>query len=140
MTQLPLTGRCNCGAVRYEVSEPLIGASYCHCKRCQRRSGTAVAVNAHPVPEAFRIVAGADRLRSWKPDDGGEKFFCGECGSSIYGHNPVNAEPISIRMGTFDRDPGVRPRLHQYFAYAAPWAPIPDDDLPRHAERRPRPR
>ena len=36
----PLTGGCNCGAVRYEVSKPLVRASYCHCKRCQRRSGS----------------------------------------------------------------------------------------------------
>ena len=42
MTGLPLTGGCNCGAVRFEVTAPLVGASYCHCKRCQRRSGTAV--------------------------------------------------------------------------------------------------
>jgi hypothetical protein len=39
MTELPLTGGCNGGAVRFEVTEPLAGASYCHCKRCQRRSG-----------------------------------------------------------------------------------------------------
>ena len=35
-----LTGRCNCGAVRFELTEPLLGASYCHCKRCQRRTGS----------------------------------------------------------------------------------------------------
>jgi hypothetical protein len=34
MTDLPLTGGCNCGAVRFEVTEPLVAASYCHCKRC----------------------------------------------------------------------------------------------------------
>ena len=56
--RLPLTGGCNCGAVRYEVTEPLVRASYCHCKRCQRRTGTAASAQAHPAPGAFRIVAG----------------------------------------------------------------------------------
>jgi len=77
MTGLPLTGGCNCGAVRFEVTAPLVVASYCHCRRCQRRSGAAASANAHPAPGTFRIVSGEDRLRVWKPDDGGEKWFCG---------------------------------------------------------------
>jgi Glutathione-dependent formaldehyde-activating enzyme len=72
MTDFPLTGGCNCGAVRFEVTGPLVIASYCHCKRCQRRSGAAASANAHPASDTFRIVAGEDRLRVWKPDGGGE--------------------------------------------------------------------
>jgi hypothetical protein len=136
MTGLPLTGGCNCGAVRFEVTEPLVSASYCHCKRCQRRSGAAASPSAHPAPGAFRIVAGADRLRAWKPQDGGDKWFCGECGSSLFGVNPSHADPIAIRMGTFDLDPDIRPSVRQFVAYAASWEPIPDDGLPRHAESR----
>jgi hypothetical protein len=49
----PPTGGCNCGAVRYEVTEPLAIASYCHCRRCQRRSGAAASANAHPRAGAF---------------------------------------------------------------------------------------
>lgn len=78
MTDFPLTGGCNCGAVRFEVTGPLALASYCHCKRCQRRSGAGASANAHPSPGTFRIVAGEDRLRVWKPKDGGEKWFCGD--------------------------------------------------------------
>ncbi len=37
-------------------------------------------------------------------------------------------------MGAFDADPGIRPGLRQFTAYAAAWEPIPDDGLPRHAE------
>jgi hypothetical protein len=71
MTDLPLTGGCNCGAVRFEVTEPLIAASYCHCKRCQRRSGAAASPSAHPARGVFRIVADKDKLRMWKPQDAG---------------------------------------------------------------------
>ena len=107
MPQLPLTGGCNCGAVRYEVTAPLVGASYCHCRRCQRRSGAAASPNAHPAPDTFRIVSGEDRLRVWKPEGSGEKWFCGDCGSSLFARNPAHADPIGIRMGTFDDDPGI---------------------------------
>ena len=116
MSEFPLTGGCNCGAVRFEVSEPMVVASYCHCKRCQRRSGTAASASAHPTPGTFQIVAGEDRLRVWKPDDGGEKWFCGDCGSSLFGRNPNHPDPIGIRMGTLDRDPGIRPSVRQFVA------------------------
>jgi len=134
--KLPLTGGCNCGAVRYEVSAPLIRASYCHCKRCQRRSGAAASAQAHPAPGTFRIVAGEEALRVWKPPDGGEKWFCGECGSQIFGSNPSHPESIGIRLGTFDDDPGIRPTVRQFVAYAASWEPLPDDGLPRYPESR----
>jgi hypothetical protein len=134
---LPLTGGCNCGAVRYEVSAPLMGATYCHCRRCQRRSGAAASPSAHPAPGTFRIVAGSEALRMWDPGDGGgEKWFCGICGSHIYADNPRHENSIGIRMGSFDTDPGVRPDAHQFVASAAPWEPIPDDGLPRVAGSR----
>ncbi len=142
--------------MRFEVTEPLLVASYCHCKRCQRRSGAAASANAHPAPGTFRIVAGEDRLRVWKPEDGGEKWFCGDCGSSLFGRNPghpdsigirigafdddPHPDSIGIRMGAFDDDPGIRPSVRQFVAYAAPWEPIPNDGLPRHRESRHTPR
>ena len=67
--RLLLTGGCNCGAVRYEVVERLVPASYCDCERCQRRSGAAASTQAHPAPSAFRIVSGWNRLRVWKTED-----------------------------------------------------------------------
>ena len=67
---------------------------------------------------------------------GGEKWFCGDCGSSLFGRNPAHPDPIGIRMGTFDGDPGVRPSVRQFVRYAAPWEPIPDDGLPRYPESR----
>jgi hypothetical protein len=137
MTDLPLTGGCNCGAVRFEVSAPLVAASYCHSGRRQRRSGAAASPNAHPAPGAFRIVKGEDRLRVSNPDDGGEKRFCEECGSSLFGRNQRHADPIGIRMGTIDEYPGIRPSVRQFVSSAAPWEPIPDDGLPRHPESRP---
>ena len=136
MTEFPLTGGCNCGAVRFEVTAPLVKASYCHCKRCQRRTGTAVSASAHPAEGTFRIVAGEEVLRCWKPEVGGEKWFCSVCGSHIYARNQTHADPIGIRLGAFDDDPGIRPSVRQFVRYAAPWEAIPDDGLARHPESR----
>jgi hypothetical protein len=131
---LPITGGCNCGAVRFEISEPFEASMYCHCTRCQRRNGTAASVNARTTPEAFQIVQGEDRIRAWDPPGGAAKHFCGDCGSALFSRSPGS---VGVRLGTIDGDPGIRPSYRQYTAYAAVWEPIPDDGLPRHPEARP---
>jgi hypothetical protein len=131
---LPITGACNCGAVRIEISEPFEASTYCHCTRCQRRTGAGSSANARVAQDAFRIVAGEDRIRSWKPEQGAEKFFCGDCGSALFSRSPGK---VGVRLGVIDGDPGIRPSARQFVAYAAAWEPIPDDGLPRHPERAP---
>jgi hypothetical protein len=132
-----LTGGCNCGAVRFEIAEPLVSSRYCHCTRCQRRTGTAASANAAVAPGSFRIVSGEAALKFWKPDDGAEKWFCGECGSAIFTRDPGDPDNVGVRLGAVDGDPGIRPSVRQFVAYAAAWEPIPDDGLPRYSERRP---
>jgi hypothetical protein len=133
MTELPLTGGCLCGGVRFEVTEPLVSAMYCHCTRCQRRSGTAASANARLAPGSLRVVGGEELLRAYQPPDGSAKIFCSSCGSALFS-GPTPDNPAGVRLGAFDRDPGIRPQFRQYVAYAAPWEPIPDDGLPRHPE------
>jgi hypothetical protein len=132
-----LTGGCGCGAVRFEVTAPFVSASYCHCTRCQRRTGTAASANGHPEPGSVRIVAGEGELRSWSPEGGFEKLFCGRCGSALFSRAPGTSDYASVRLGAIDGDPGIRPQWHQYVAYAAAWEELPDDGLPRHDEARP---
>ena len=136
MSQLPLTGGCLCGAVRYEVTEPLISASYCHCTRCQRRTGTAASAQARVAPGALRITQGEELVREFVPADGWPKCFCSACGGALWSRHPTE-ELRSVRLGTFDSDPGISPQWRQFVAYAAPWEAIPDDGLPRYPEGKP---
>ena len=131
----PLTGGCMCGTVRWELSEPPIGSAYCHCKRCQRRTGSSVSVSALSRAEAFQVTAGEEAIRHYAPETGWHKYFCGECGSALFTRNPDDDAVVGLRMGGFDDDPGVRPAFHQFTAYAPAWAPVPDDGLPRFEER-----
>ena len=136
MPDLPLTGGCLCGGVRFEVTEPLVSAGYCHCKRCQRRTGTAASPSGRIAPGSLRIVTGEQLLRSFDPPDGFSKIFCSACGSAMWSRHPDDHGVISIRLGAFDDDPEVRPAYRQFVAYAAPWEPLPDDGLPRFPESR----
>jgi hypothetical protein len=133
----PTTGGCNCGAVRFEVELPFESANYCHCTRCQRRTGTAAAANVRTRAGAFRVTQGEDRLRAWQPPDGYDKYFCGDCGSALFSAPGDDFNQVGLRFGVLDSDPGIRPSWRQYVAYAASWEEIPDDGLPRYPESRP---
>ncbi len=132
---VPLTGGCACGLVRFEADE-LLWASFCHCRRCQQRTGAQASVQARVEPGTVRVTAGEDELRAWVPEGGLQKVFCGACGSALFG-STAEGEITRVRLGAFDDDPGIRPVVHQFVAYAAPWADIPDDGLPRFEEQPP---
>ena len=134
-----MTGRCLCGAVRFELGSPPVEAYYCHCTRCQRRTGTGASAQARIDARGFRIVAGEELVKGWRHPDGGfEKFFCRECGAHLFARNPDDPSQMSVRMSAFEEDPGVRPAFRVFVNYAAAWEPIPDDGLERFGEQNPR--
>lgn len=134
---LPLTGGCLCGGVRFEIDAPLGPASYCHCTRCQRRTGTASSAQTRIAPGSLTVTQGEELIRTYDPPTGFSKLFCGACGSALWSRSQDGSNVMSVRLGVFDEDPGVRPAWRQFVAYAASWEAIPDDGLPRHAERPP---
>ena len=135
MTEPSQSGRCLCGAVRFEIDHPVSEAHYCHCTRCQRRTGTGASASAAIEGDAFRVVSGAELVKTWRhPDGGWEKAFCRECGAHLFSRDPDDRSRMGIRMSAFDGDPGVRPTRRQFVAYAAAWEPIPDDGLERFGE------
>ncbi len=136
MPELPLTGGCLCGGVRFEVTAVPESSNYCHCTRCQRRTGTAASANARVVPGSVRTTAGEELVQAYQPEDGAAKEFCSACGSALWSRNPETGEIWGVRLGAFDEDPGIRPSVRQFTAYAAPWESIPEDGLPRYPEGR----
>lgn len=136
MIQFVLTGSCMCGGVRFEVTEPPQWAGYCHCTRCQKRTGTAAAASARLVPGSLRVTQGEELIRTYVPPESGwPKAFCSECGSALWSQQRDDPSVVSVRMGAFDEDPGVRPSYRQFVASAAHWEPI-TDDLPQYPASR----
>ena len=128
-------GSCLCGGVRFEVTLPFRRANHCHCSRCRKHSGTFGLTQGRIPREQFRLLAGEELIRVYRPPDGGKvKAFCGECGSSLFGGDWPDGDELSIRLGSFDDDPGVRPQAHVFVESRAPWDVLPDDGLPRHPE------
>jgi catechol 2,3-dioxygenase-like lactoylglutathione lyase family enzyme len=117
--------------VRFEVTGPFIRAGHCHCSRCRRHSGAAVCTQGRVPRERFRLTAGAELIRNYRPGEGASKAFCKVCGSSLFGGTWPDGTEVSIRLGSIDGDPGIRPQYHTFVGSRAPWDEI-TDDLPRH--------
>jgi hypothetical protein len=132
----PLPGGCGCGAVRFEVRGPFTGALYCHCHRCQHRTGGAYAAGARLDRADFAVTSGADLIRAWEPAGGLPKAFCGECGGHLFAGS-LDGDFVVIRLGALEGDPGIRPEYRQWVSSAVPWEEIPDDGLPRYEEAKP---
>src|SRR3954462_4723742 len=139
MADPTLTGGCLCGGVRFELSEPASAAGYCHCTRCQGRTGTGSSAQARIDGPPFHLLGGEDLVKAWRHPDGGfEKAFCRECGAHLYSRNPDDPTQMTIRFAAFDGDPAVRPSWRALVTYAASWEPVAGDGLDRFPARKPR--
>ena len=132
----PLQGGCLCSAVRFEITSPFLSAGYCHCTHCQRRTGTASSANGRVPQEGCQILKGAEQLRSYQPEGGVPKLFCASCGSALFSGDPFSDAEVAVRLGTLDRDPGIRPQYRQFVDSATSWEPIPEDELERYPRSR----
>lgn len=125
-------GSCLCGAVRYEVYGPFLRAGHCHCSRCRKHSGAGMSTQGRVAREHFRLLRGEEMIETFRPQpNAAAKAFCRRCGSSMFGGTWPDGPEISIRFGSLDGDPGIRPGCHTFTDSAAPWDAI-TDDLPQH--------
>jgi len=129
----PLRGSCLCGGVRFEVTQPFPRANHCHCSLCRKHSGTFGLTQGRVARDGFRLLAGEELLRLYRPPEGtAVKVFCSACGSSLFGGTWPDGDEVSIRLGSLDDDPGIRPQYHTFVDSRAVWDELPDDGLPRY--------
>jgi hypothetical protein len=83
--------------------------------------------------EQFTLLQGAELIRVYGKGKGAVKAFCTTCGSSLFGGHWPDGRQVSIRLGAFDDDPGIRPQFHAFVDSRAPWDEIADD-LPQYPE------
>jgi hypothetical protein len=127
-------GGCLCGRVRYESAGDPVFSLQCHCRDCQRASGTAF-VAAMRVPAAgFRVTQGTPKRYVTKSDAANEvtRSFCGDCGSPLYIQVATRPDIVGIRVGTLD-DPSIfRAEADIFVKSAQPWDYM-NPELPKYA-------
>lgn len=131
-------GGCLCGGVRYELRAPFRRANFCHCSRCRKHSGAAALSQGRVPASAFTLLQGRELLVSFTEPGHMAKVFCGGCGSSLFGGTWPDGPEISVRLGTLDDDPAIRPSYHSFVQDVPAWDQLADDGLPRYSQRPPR--
>ena len=119
--------------MRFRVTGKLGPAGYCHCKQCQRASGSAFAANAPVRTKYFALTSGAALVTEYESSPGKYRAFCRRCGSPVYSRRDSEPELRRLRLGTLDSDPERRPLVHVHVSSKAPWHEI-TDSLPQLAE------
>lgn len=132
------SGSCLCGAVHYETdAEPLIQGN-CHCRTCQKRTGSGHSATLF-FPEAAVTLTGEVRYYAAQGGSGKDLLtgFCPVCGSQLVGKPAVMPGLIGIRAGTLDDPALFKPQADIFVSRAQPWDCM-DPALPKFPEAPPR--
>jgi hypothetical protein len=130
MPETSVSGRCFCGAVRFEVTLPTLFCGYCHCSMCQRAHGAGFVAWCGVPYERFRVTAGEDRLVRRKSSDHGTRSFCGECGSQLLCESTNHPDWIDVTLASMQGPIDREPEAHYFVDDRAAWTHL-DDGLPR---------
>lgn len=136
---LPITGGCFCGAVRYEsLAAPLLMLK-CHCRDCQQITGGPYSPAVVFPFRAFKITKGELKRYATPNLSGGHNMrgFCSQCGSRLTGAENPEKGIIAVVASSLD-DPGLfKPQMDIFVSDAQVWD-LMDPDLPRHHQHMPR--
>ena len=121
-------GGCACGAVRYKLTQPPLIVNCCHCRDCQRLTGSAFVVNLwierrfvetdHSRLSSVMLTAG-----SGKPH---EVFRCPGCGTALWSkYHAAPGDTVLLRAGTLDQPETVTPDVHIFTRSKLPWVVLP---------------
>jgi hypothetical protein len=125
MTMPQIAGGCLCGKVRYSANVEPAFIGVCHCRDCQKFTGTAFATVV-AVPKDSLSIQG--KLTTYgKPGDTGqtlERRFCPECGSGIVDEAAVMPGVVMINVGTLDDSSWVKPAMQIYCDSAQSWVQL----------------
>jgi hypothetical protein len=123
MVALPLIGGCQCGELRYTISQPPLMVYNCHCTNCQKIGGGAFSTPLTVMEASFAFAAGTPRTYEWTSDAGNRRvgWFCGTCGSRIAHGQVPSSGVLSVRGGTLDDTSWVEPVGDIWTRSAQPW-------------------
>ena len=101
---------CQCGQLSVEVPGPTIAVVACHCRDCQKRSGSPFGEAAY-YPNEQVEVSGQAKHFSRPTDLGGtfDQFFCADCGSTVYMRGTKNPDVTGIPIGMLDEAHAMQP-------------------------------
>jgi hypothetical protein len=131
-----LEGGCTCRAVRYRLTTPPLFVHCCHCRWCQRETGTAFALNALIEAEWVEILQGEVVVVDTPSNSGkGQKIArCPRCQIALWSNYAGAGDAVRfVRVGTLDEPDRLPPDVHIFTASKQPWVLLPSG-MPAVAE------
>lgn len=127
-----IEGGCTCGEIRYEALRPPMIVHCCHCRWCQRQTGTAFALNALIEADQMRVVKGkVEILPVASPSGKGQTIArCQSCRIAVwssYYMGGLKDYIRFIRVGTLDNPDIMPPDVHIFTCSKQPWVQVPED-------------
>ncbi|MEO5640166.1 MAG: GFA family protein [Sphingomicrobium sp.] len=125
-----MEGGCGCGAVRYRVDRSPIFANNCHCRQCQRQTGSTSVVNMFVERDALTLLSGATIVSRFVAGSGGEHrvMRCAECGTALWSeYSRLGALAAGVRVGTLDDPAAVVVDAAIFLEEKMPWVTPPEN-------------
>ena len=122
-----LDGGCACGEVRYRLNDRPMFVHCCHCRDCQRQTGSAFVLNAIIETDRLEIVCGepgpaAVPTSSGRPHD---IYRCRTCRTALWSDYGRRPNLRFVRIGTLDDASALPPDVHIFTRSKLPWVVLP---------------
>ena len=129
---MKVTGSCHCGAVAYEADVDPTRVGICHCRDCQKLTGSAYRVSVAAAREAFKLLNGTPTVYVKIAESGAKRAqaFCPTCGSPLYTYDIEKPATYGLRVGCIDQREELEPRRQIWCRSALRWA-LNIEALPR---------
>lgn len=122
-----LEGGCACGSVRYRLASPPMFVHCCHCRDCQRQTGSAFVLNALIETDRLTILSGDPKPVAMPTDSGRPHriFRCPDCQTAVWSEYGGLSQLRFVRVGTLDEPAALPPDIHIYTRSKLPWVNLP---------------
>ena len=123
-----MEGGCSCGAVRYRLTSAPMFVHCCHCRDCQRQTGSAFVLNALIETDRVDVLSGEPRPVAVPTDSGRPHhiYHCPSCRTALWSDYGGRAGLRFVRVGTLDDPSALSPDVHIYVRSKLPWIVLPD--------------
>src|SRR5919198_6104421 len=123
-----LEGGCACGAVRFRLRSAPMFVHCCHCRDCQRQTGSAFVINALIETDRIEVQSGETKPSAMPTDSGRphDIYRCTKCGTAVWSDYGGRPRLRFVRVGTLDDPTALAPDVHIYTRSRQPWIRLPD--------------
>jgi hypothetical protein len=124
-----LEGGCACGAVRYRLTSTPMFVHCCHCRDCQRQTGSAFVINALIETDHITLLSGDPEPVAMPTDSGRphDIYRCSTCRIALWSDYCGRPALRFVRVGTLDDPAALPPDVHIFTRSKMPWVILPED-------------